>query len=152
MTSDAICAYYASLGEREWARLENPDDGAVEFAMTCHTLAVYLPPDARVLDIGGGPGRYAIWLAQRGCRVVLADPSSELLSTARAKIDQAGVGTMVEEILEADARDLSHWPMVRSMQWCAWGRSTICRIRMTAAVPPRSYAACFGLEDRHLWP
>ena len=109
MTSDAVCAYYASLGEREWARLENPDDGAVEFAMTCHTLGVYLPSDARVLDIGGGPGRYAIWLAQRGHRVVLADLSSDLLSAARVKIDEAGVGTMVEEIVEADARDLSHW-------------------------------------------
>ena len=109
MTSDAVRAYYASFGEREWARLENPDDGAVEFAVTCHTLATYLPPNARVLDIGGGPGRYTIWLAQRGHRAVLADLSPELLSIARSKIDQAGVGVMVEEIVEADACDLSHW-------------------------------------------
>lgn len=109
MTSDAVRAYYANFGEREWARLENPDDGAVEFAITCHTLATYLPPNARVLDIGGGPGRYAIWLAQRGHRAVLADLSTELLSIARSKIDQAGVGAMVEEIVEADACDLSHW-------------------------------------------
>jgi S-adenosylmethionine-dependent methyltransferase len=109
MSRDAVRAYYASFGEREWARLENPDDGAVEFAITCHTLATYLPPEARVLDIGGGPGRYAIWLAQRGHRVVLADLSPELLSLARAKVDQAGVGAMVEEIVEADACDLSRW-------------------------------------------
>lgn len=109
MTSDAVRAYYANFGEREWARLENPDDGAVEFAITCYTLATYLPPNARVLDIGGGPGRYAIWLAQRGHRAVLADLSTELLSIARSKIDQAGVGAMVEEIVEADACDLSHW-------------------------------------------
>jgi S-adenosylmethionine-dependent methyltransferase len=109
MSRDAVRAYYARFGEREWDRLENPDDGAVEFAITCHTLATYLPPGARVLDIGGGPGRYAIWLAQRGHRVVLADLSPELLSLARAKIDQAGVGAMVEEIVEADACDLAHW-------------------------------------------
>jgi S-adenosylmethionine-dependent methyltransferase len=109
MSHDAVRAYYASFGEREWARLENPDDGAVEFAITCHTLATYLPPEARVLDIGGGPGRYAIWLAQRGHRVVLADFSPELLSLARAKVDRAGVGAMVEEIVEADACDLSRW-------------------------------------------
>ncbi len=108
-TSDAVRAYYASFGEREWARLESPDDGAVEFSITCHTLATYLPPGARVLDIGGGPGRYAIWLAQRGHRVVLADLSPELLSIARTKIAQAGVSAMVEDIVEADARDLSHW-------------------------------------------
>ena len=109
MTSDAVRAYYASFSDREWARLENPDDGALEFAITSDTLATYLPPDARVLDIGGGPGRYAIWLAQRGHHVVLADLSPELLSIARAKIEQAGVGAMVEDVVEADACDLSLW-------------------------------------------
>ena len=109
MSTDSVRTYYASFGEREWARLENPDDGAVEFAVTCQAIATYLPPNARLLDIGGGPGRYTIWLAQRGHHVSLADLSPELLSIARTKIGQAGVGAMVEEVLEADARDLSHW-------------------------------------------
>ena len=109
MDPDAVRAYYASFGEREWTRLENPDDGAVEFAVTCQALATYLPPNARVLDIGGGPGRYTIWLAQRGHHVTLADLCPELLSIARTKIGQAVAGAMVEEVVEADARDLSHW-------------------------------------------
>ncbi len=109
MNPDAVRAYYASFGEREWARLESPDDGAVEFAVTCQALATYLPPNARVLDIGGGPGRYTIWLAQRGHRVSLADLCPELLSIARTKIGQARVEAMVEEVVEADARDLSNW-------------------------------------------
>ena len=109
MDPNAVRNYYASFGEREWARLENPDDGAVEFAVTCQALAAYLPPNARVLDIGGGPGRYAIWLAKRGHHVTLADLSPELLSIARTKIGQAGADAMVEEVVEADARDLSHW-------------------------------------------
>lgn len=108
-TSDAVRAYYAGFGEREWARLEDPEDGAVEFAITCHSLTAYLPPNARVLDIGGGPGRYTIWLAERGHRVVLADLSPELLSMARTKIDHAGVGAMVKSIVEANACDLSRW-------------------------------------------
>ena len=109
MNPDAVRAYYASFGEREWARLESPDDGAVEFAVTCRALATYLPPNARVLDIGGGSGRYTIWLAQRGHHVSLADLCPELLSIARTKIGQAGADAMVEEVVEADARDLSHW-------------------------------------------
>ena len=108
-TSKAVRAYYASFGEREWARLEDPGDGALEFALTCHTLATHMPSDAYALDIGGGPGRYTIWLAQRGHRVVLADLSPDLLSIARAKIEQAGVGARVEDIVQADARDLSAW-------------------------------------------
>ncbi|MDE2715916.1 MAG: class I SAM-dependent methyltransferase [Chloroflexota bacterium] len=110
MTTDAVHAYYAGLGEREWARLEDPDDGAIEFEVTCQVLTTYLPPQARVLDIGGGPGRYAIWLAKRGHRVSLADLCPEQLSIARTKIGQAGVEELVEEIVVADARDLSHWP------------------------------------------
>lgn len=110
MNTDPVRAYYAGIGEREWARLENPNDGAIEFELTCRTLVTYLPPHARVLDIGGGPGRYAIWLAKRGHHVSLADLCPEQLSIARTKIVQAGVEAMVEEVIEADARDLSHWP------------------------------------------
>ena len=110
MNTDAVRAYYAGLGEREWARLENTGDGAIEFEVTCQVLSTYLPHNARVLDVGGGPGRYTIWLAQRGQHVTLADLSSEQLSIARTKIGQAGVEAMVEEIAVADARDLSRWP------------------------------------------
>ena len=108
-TLDAVRDYYASFGEREWARLENPGDGSLEFSITCHILSKHLPAGARVLDIGGGPGRYAIWLAQNGHRVVLADLSPELLTIARIKIEEAGVGDLVDDIIQADARDLFAW-------------------------------------------
>ncbi len=109
MNTDAVRAYYAGIGEREWARLDNPDDGAIEFEVTSQVLTTYLPPHARVLDIGGGPGRYTIWLAQQGHHVALADLCPELLSIARTEIGQAGADKMVEEVVEADARDLTHW-------------------------------------------
>ena len=109
MTHEPVRAYYAGFGEREWTHLENPGDGFVEFTITCHMLAKYLKPNSRILDIGGGPGRYAIWLAKHGHRVVLSDLSPTLLSIARTKIDQAGVNANIEEIIEADACDLSHW-------------------------------------------
>jgi S-adenosylmethionine-dependent methyltransferase len=101
--------YYAQFGEREWLRLCNAEDGAIEFAITCHTLETFLPSSGRVLDLGGGPGRYAIWLAQRGYRVVLADLSPQLLEIARQKIALAGVERNIEAVTEADARDLSRW-------------------------------------------
>jgi SAM-dependent methyltransferase len=106
---DAVREYYAGFGEREWTRLEDPADGALEFALTCHCLEAHLPARSRVLDIGAGPGRYAIWLAERGHRVVLADLSPDLLSIARTRTEEAGVAAKVEEIVEADARDLSAW-------------------------------------------
>src|SRR5919199_4266218 len=110
VTKDAVRAYYAAFGEREWQRLINPDDGAVEFTLTKELLARYLPSSGRILDLGGGPGRYTIWLAQRGYQVVLADLLPELLAIARTQIADAGVSQQVEAIVEADACDLSCWP------------------------------------------
>ncbi|HEV2108540.1 MAG TPA: class I SAM-dependent methyltransferase [Thermomicrobiales bacterium] len=65
---------------------------------------------ARALDLGGGPGRYTLRLAERGYRAVLADLSPALLDIARAKVAQSKAGGLVEMIVEADARDLSHRP------------------------------------------
>jgi S-adenosylmethionine-dependent methyltransferase len=108
MMSKAVRSYYAALGEREWTRLTTPI-GAIEFAVNTHALAKHLPTGARVLDIGGGPARYALWLAERGHRVTLADLSAELLVIARRKVAQSPHGAHIEEIMEADARDLSAW-------------------------------------------
>ena len=101
--------YYESFGEREWLRLESPEDGAVEYAVTTCLLEKHLSPRSQVLDIGGGPGRYTIWLTQRGHRVVLADLSPKLLEIARGKIAEAGVSELVAEITEANVCDLSRW-------------------------------------------
>ncbi len=105
---DLVRAYYESYAEREWARLDRADDGALEFALNSRTIAAYLPTDATVLDIGGGPGRYAYWLAARGHRVTLADLSPTLLAIARARTPAAGPA--LAEIVEAGARDLGRWP------------------------------------------
>jgi SAM-dependent methyltransferase len=108
MTSKAVRSYYAGLGEREWERLTTPI-GAVEFAVNTHALERHLPAGARVLDIGGGPARYTLWLAERGHRVTLSDLSPEMLTVARREVLQSAHGGRIEEIVEADARDLSPW-------------------------------------------
>jgi SAM-dependent methyltransferase len=46
----------------------------IEFERTKELLVRHLPaPPARVLDVGGGPGAYASWLADRGYGVQLVD-------------------------------------------------------------------------------
>jgi SAM-dependent methyltransferase len=46
----------------------------IEFARTKELLQRFLPPPpARVLDVGGGPGAYASWLADLGYQVHLID-------------------------------------------------------------------------------
>jgi len=110
MWHEDVRTYYDGLGEREWARLTRQDDGMVEYAINCRTIATYLRPGMRILDIGGGPGRYSLWLAEQGHRVVLADLSSELLAIARDHVRDSPHSNRVEEIVEADACNLSRWP------------------------------------------
>lgn len=102
--SDPVKAYYAAFGEFEWERLEWAD-GAIEFEVNTRFLERHLPAEGRILDLGGGPGRYAQWLADRGYRVALADLSPELLEIARRRVSSP----LVDEITETDARDLSRW-------------------------------------------
>jgi S-adenosylmethionine-dependent methyltransferase len=108
MSQDLVRAYYATFAENEWQRLTWPA-GAIEFAVTTRALERHLPPAGRVLDIGGGPGRYSIWLAQRGYRVVLADLAPNLLDIARVRIAEAGVQSQLEDVVPCDVCDLSRF-------------------------------------------
>lgn len=88
-TSEAIRTLYDQQPEREWERLERH---RTEFALTLRALAEHLPPPpARVLDCGGGPGRYAIELARRGYEVTLFDLSAGCLRLAQEKAAEVGV-------------------------------------------------------------
>jgi len=103
-----IRKFYEISAEREWGRLEQPTDGRLEFAVNKAWIHRYLPPPpARVLDIGGGPGRYSIGLAEQGYRVTLADLSPDLLDVARGKSAEAGAE--LQDIVEVNATDLSRF-------------------------------------------
>jgi SAM-dependent methyltransferase len=108
MTLRSVRSYYAGFGKREWTRLTTPI-GQIEFAVNAYAIGQHLPGSSRVLDIGGGPGRYALWLAEQGHRVTLADLSPELLAIARRKAGESPGAAAIEAIVEADARDLSVW-------------------------------------------
>lgn len=84
-----IEAYYDEIAGHEWERL---DRHRIEFAITLRALREYLPPaPLAIIDIGGGPGRYAIALARRGDDVTLLDLSQSSLDLARVKADEAQV-------------------------------------------------------------
>ena len=63
---------------------------------------------ARILDCGGGPGRYAIELARPGYQVTLFDLSEGCLELAQRKAEEAGVG--LEGVVQGSALDLSCFP------------------------------------------
>jgi ubiquinone/menaquinone biosynthesis C-methylase UbiE len=100
--------FYSISAEREWDRLDQPVDGRLEFAVHRAWIGRFLPAaPARVLDIGGGPGRYSIWLAGLGYDVTLADLSPDLLELAKEKAAEAGVE--LGGAFETNATDLSRF-------------------------------------------
>ena len=97
-----IAAFYAQGLERD--RLAT-GAGALEFARTEVLLERYLPsPPAVVADVGGGPGRYAMWLAKRGYQVHLIDPVPLHVEQARAAAaGSAGAALASAEVGDARA-------------------------------------------------
>lgn len=96
---------------REWLRLEKDAYHSLEFTITMHYLRRLLPAYGRVLDAGGGPGRYTIEFCRMGYKVTLLDLSEGNLSLAREKLrlePEAVQGNLVEITL-GDIRELSRY-------------------------------------------
>lgn len=97
-----VQGFYDSHVQYEWERLERHP---MEFAITMKALAEHLPtPPCTVLDVGGGPGRYAIALTRQGYRVTLFDLSANCLEFARRKVLEAGL--TLGGIVHGNALDL----------------------------------------------
>jgi SAM-dependent methyltransferase len=98
---DIVQRYYDENGEKEWNRLGGV---SFEFAITTAFLDRLVKPGDRLLDLGGGPGRYAIHFARRGVHVTLVDLSEGNVAIARREAAAAGVALTTHV---GDARDLS---------------------------------------------
>jgi len=99
-TIKIVQEYYDSDAEKEWSRIADRP----EFLLTCRMLDRYIKPGDKVLDIGGGPGRYSFYLADKGCDVTLFDLSSENIKFAqRQAVEQnLSIKTIVGDAREAD--------------------------------------------------
>jgi 2-polyprenyl-3-methyl-5-hydroxy-6-metoxy-1,4-benzoquinol methylase len=99
-----IAGFYALGHEAKrlwtWGRLER--------LRTEELLARFLPAaPATVLDVGGGPGAYAVWLARRGYAVHLVDPVELHLEQARETSARQAAGLTLEALVAIEG--LGHY-------------------------------------------
>ena len=80
--------YYDQHAEREWERLERHP---FEFAITTRMMDRYIQPGDSILDIGGGPGRYALHYLSKGNDVLLSDLSQGNIDLALKQAQKQGL-------------------------------------------------------------
>ena len=97
-----IVAYYDRTAEE--TRLE-AGAGKLELERTRELIGrLAPPPPAVVLDVGGGAGPYALWLADQGYEVHLVDASRRLVEEAGRR--SAGSARPIASMSVGDARAL----------------------------------------------
>lgn len=87
----------------EWSRL---DRHKVEFEITKRYMDRYITGKAlKILDIGGGPGRYSFYLAGKGHQTTLLDLSQHHIDVAKEKSKDLGIDLV--DYVKGNALDLS---------------------------------------------
>ena len=84
----------------EWERMKRHP---IEFEVTKHYLDKYIQSGDRVLDIGGGPGRYSFYLAEKGCDVTLFDLSEGNIAFVKRKAHELNLKI---NTVQGDAREV----------------------------------------------
>jgi S-adenosylmethionine-dependent methyltransferase len=99
---DEIESYYDKGVQTEWTRM---DRRPIEFELTKLHIESLISPNSRIVDIGSGPGRYALYLAKLGHKLSIVDLSQRNLE--RANIEATAQGVAFENCYHLSATQLT---------------------------------------------
>ncbi|MDQ8738456.1 class I SAM-dependent methyltransferase [Paenibacillus sp. LHD-38] len=98
---EIVKKFYDETVHYEWDRL---DRHKVEYELSKRYMNRYIKPNDSVLDLGGGPGKYSLYLSELGCDVTLADLSQNNVDFAMNKAQEFELPL---NSICIDSRDLS---------------------------------------------
>lgn len=105
--SEQIRAHFDEIGDVEWDRMMSSARMRVSFELHVRMLRRFIGSRAHVLEVGAGPGRFTIALAELGAKIVVTDVSPVQLELNDVKLAEAGHAAAVESRRVLDVRDLS---------------------------------------------
>src|SRR6185369_8044015 len=94
-TSPAVAAFDAIAGVFDQRFSAWQSVCAQRRAVRRELLSAF-PKNSNLLELGGGTGEDAIYLAQRGRNVLLTDGASSMVSRAHAKVREAGLSRQIQ--------------------------------------------------------
>lgn len=86
-----VIDYYRKTAEEYDKEYEVPVFKELYDKITWRYIEPYLPKEGLVLDAGGGTGKWAIPIAERGLKVIVYDISLEMLNAALRKLREHGL-------------------------------------------------------------
>ncbi len=100
------------------AKYADPQFAPREPSAVLLSLEKFLPQQGRAIDVAGGAGRNAIWLAQRGLDVTIADVSAVGLEQAGQRAAEAGamIRTLCTD-LEENPFPAGPWDLILSCRY-----------------------------------
>jgi len=104
---DALRRFFDGYAGKEWDRLADSLQGRIKFSVHRHILDKYLKPGIEVLDVGCGPGRFALHMAAAGASLTLVDISDVQIGLARKHLAEAGLADSLRGCHRLDALAMS---------------------------------------------
>lgn len=107
---DPVRQFFDDIGDGEWDRFDKDARSRVALEVHRRFLRRHIPEGSDVLEIGAGPGRFTLELAEMGCHVVVSDISPVQLQANARRVADAGLEGAVVDRRLLDVRDLTALP------------------------------------------
>lgn len=103
---DRIRQYFDEYGNEEYKRLVSSPKNLMTLAIHHHYLRKFIGPTDDVLELGAGAGRFSPLLVELGGSLVVSDLSQVQLDLNRARMEDMGVASSINEFLILDITNL----------------------------------------------